>query len=188
MKETDDIYPTNLITIDIDSSEDPTDSNKPTDFTSITQTDSIKPKKSKNPTDSLKIKKYLYDKDYENKVCVECKSPMPTFASINNGILICAQCAEKLKYLGYNISFIRDLEDEFDQYLLSFLERGGNSRYIRLSKQYDLDDMSLEEKLQTKILEYYRLLVSINYIIFKKLDKIRNYDGGTSDGNSQRKR
>ena len=74
------------------------------------------------------------------------------------------------------------------QYLLSFLERGGNSRYIRLSKQYDLDDMSLEEKLQTKILEYYRLLVSINYIIFKKIDKIRNYDGGTSDGNSQRKR
>ena len=106
-----------------------------------------------------KIIQYLYDKDYENKICVECKSPMPGFVSINNSIIICGNCAEKHKALGFNISYVREIKDKWDQYLLSYLERGGNSRYIRLSKKYELDDLPIEQKLKTKILEYYRLLV-----------------------------
>ena len=114
--------------------------------------------------DSISIMKYLFDKDYENKVCVECKSPMPSFVSINNSIIICEKCAEIHKKLGFNISYVREIRDEWDPYLLAFLERGGNSRYIRLSKKYELDDIPIEEKFKTKILEYYRLLVS-NYKI-----------------------
>ena len=114
--------------------------------------------------DSINIMRYLFDKDYENKVCVECKSPMPSFVSINNSIIICEKCAEIHKKLGFNISYVRELRDEWDPYLLAFLERGGNSRYIRLSKKYELDDIPIEEKFKTKILEYYRLLVS-NYKI-----------------------
>ena len=114
--------------------------------------------------DSISIMKYLFDKDYENKVCVECKSPMPSFVSINNSIIICEKCAEIHKKLGFNISYVREIRDEWDPYLLSFLERGGNSRYIRLSKKYELDDIPIEQKFKTKILEYYRLLVS-NYKI-----------------------
>ena len=121
---------------------------------------------------SINIMQYLFDKDYENKVCVECKSPMPSFVSINNGIIICGKCAEKHKQLGYNISYVRELRDQWDQYLLSYLERGGNSRYIRLSKRFELDNMPIEEKFKTKILEYYRLLVSFINIIFQKIDKI----------------
>ena len=115
--------------------------------------------------DSISIMRYLFDKDYENKVCVECKTPMPSFVSINNSIIICEKCAEIHKKLGFNISYVREIRDEWDPYLLSFLERGGNSRYIRLSKKYELDDIPIEEKFKTKILEYYRLLVSNNKII-----------------------
>ena len=89
---------------------------------------------------------------------------MPTFASINNAILMCGNCAEKQKELGYNISYIRELKSDWDQYLLNYLERGGNSRYIRLCKKYDLENMPIEQKLKTKIFEYYRLLVS-KYLI-----------------------
>ncbi len=100
---------------------------------------------------------------------------MPTHVSINNSVLLCTNCAEKHKQLGYNISYIRELNDDWDQYLLNFLERGGNSRYIRLCNQYDLNQMPIEEKLKTKIMDYYRLLVSKKYFniinIFLKIDK-----------------
>ena len=117
-------------------------------------------------SDTIKIMKYLFDKDYENKVCVECKTSMPSFVSINNSIIICGKCAERHKKLGFNISYVRELRDDWDPYLLSFLERGGNSRYIRLSKKYELDDIPIEEKFNMKILEYYRILVSLYLIIF----------------------
>ena len=126
-------------------------------------------------TNPFNVIKYLLEKDYENKICVECKSPMPTHVSINNAIILCGVCAEKHKQLGYNISYIRELKDEWDQYLLNFLERGGNSRYIRFCNQYDLNQMPIEEKLKTKIMDYYRLLVSKKYFniinIFLKIDK-----------------
>ena len=126
-------------------------------------------------TNPFNVIKYLLEKDYENKICVECKSPMPTHVSINNAIILCGVCAEKHKQLGYNISYIRELKDEWDQYLLNFLERGGNSRYIRFCNQHELNQMPIEEKLKTKIMDYYRLLVSKKYFniinIFLKIDK-----------------
>ena len=109
---------------------------------------------------SLNAIQHLFDKDLENKTCVHCKSPMPTFASINNAIIICQQCAEKHKTLGYNISYVRELKDGWDPYLLSFFEMGGNSRFIRFSRKYELDDMPIEDIFRTKISEYYRLLVN----------------------------
>ena len=107
----------------------------------------------------IKIMRKLFDKDYENKVCVECKCPLPSYVSINNAILLCNQCAERHMKLGYNISYIRHLTSDWDAYLYSYLDRGGNSRFIRLSKNYDLDKMPIEEKFKTRILEYYRLLI-----------------------------
>ena len=105
------------------------------------------------------VMRELFERDYENKVCVECKSPMPSYVSINNSILLCNQCAERHMKLGYNVSYIRHLASDWDPYLYSFMERGGNSRFIRLSKKFDLDDMPIEQKFNTRILEYYRLLV-----------------------------
>ena len=125
-------------------------------------------------TDSINVLRYLFEKDYENKICVECKSPLPNYVSINNGILICDKCAEKQKELGYNISYLREVKDEWDHYLLSYMERGGNSRYIRFTQKYDLNSLPINEKLKTKAMEYYRRLVSkFKYnIIFSKIDKI----------------
>ena len=119
-------------------------------------------------TDSINILRYLFEKDYENKLCAECKAPMPNLVSINNAILLCENCGKKHSDLGYNISYVRKLKDEWDRYLAAYLERGGNSRYIRFCQQYDLIDMPIEQKLKTKIMEYYRLLVSKYFINFLK--------------------
>ena len=132
----------------------------------ITESDSIKSdvnldstKLESSKLDSMNIMKYLYDKDYENKLCVECKTPLPNFVSINNSIIICGQCAEKHNQLGFNISYIRGIKDDWDPYLLSYLERGGNSRFLRFSKKYELNEMPIEQKFKTRALEYYRQLV-----------------------------
>lgn len=120
----------------------------------------------------IEIMHKLFDKDYENKVCVECKSPMPSFVSINNAILLCDSCAERHMKLGYNVSYVRHLTSDWDAYLFSYLNRGGNSRFIRLSKKYELDDIPIEQKFNTRIVEYYRLLVSnkTEYLIIFCLD------------------
>ena len=137
----------------------------------ITESDSIKSdvnldstklessKLESSKLDSMNIMKYLYDKDYENKLCVECKTPLPNFVSINNSIIICGQCAEKHNQLGFNISYIRGIKDDWDPYLLSYLERGGNSRFLRFSKKYEFNEMPIEQKFTTRALEYYRQLV-----------------------------
>ena len=113
----------------------------------------------------IKIYQKILEMDYENKVCVECKCPMPSFVSINNAIILCDRCAERHQRLGYNVSYIRKITSDWDPYLFSFLERGGNSRFIRLSRKFQLDDMPIEQKYKTRIVEYYRLLVSKTNII-----------------------
>ena len=55
---------------------------------------------------SIEVMRRLFEKDYENKVCVECKCPMPSYVSINNAILLCDKCADKHMKLGYNVSKI----------------------------------------------------------------------------------
>ena len=108
---------------------------------------------------STYVMKRLFEKDYENKVCLECKCPMPSYVSINNAILLCDRCAERHMKLGYNVSYIRHITLPWDPYLFAYLERGGNSRLIRLSNKYQLDKMPIEQKYTTRILEYHRLLL-----------------------------
>ena len=110
---------------------------------------------------------YFYNLDSENKICFDCGGAFPRFASINNGVFICELCAENhKKNLNYNISFIYDISLEFDQYLLSFITRGGNSRFKRLCNQYEVPCMSLSQNNSEKINkyvirlgEYHRLLL-----------------------------
>ena len=127
---------------------------------------------STNPKEN--IEQYLYERDYENKVCLECKSPKPEYASINNSILICSKCKDSHIKLGYNISYIRRINDEWDPYILNYLERGGNSRFIRLSKKYNLDNLSIEEKYTSRICEYYRLLLKSEVLCDEPPNEIDN--------------
>ena len=106
-----------------------------------------------------KIMNYLYEKDNENKLCVHCKNSMPKFVSINNSILICSQCYLKHLSLGYNISYVRSIKDPWDPYLLSYLERGGNSRFIKVIKKYNLENLPIQILFNIRIIEYYRLLI-----------------------------
>lgn len=48
-------------------------------------------------------------KDPENRYCFDCGTPHPKWASVNNGIIICLNCAGIHRGYGVNISFVRSL-------------------------------------------------------------------------------
>lgn len=102
---------------------------------------------------------YFYDLDYENKLCADCRAPLPNYISINNSVIICSTCAMRHMSLGYNVSYVIPISSELDQYLLTYISRGGNSRFLRFCAEYGLDSFPIETKYTTNIMLYYRLLI-----------------------------
>ena len=75
------------------------------------------------------FKKTLIQLDPKNKKCVDCGDIDIQYVSINNGVTLCELCAEVHKSLGNQISFIRKIDDEFDEYLKKYFLFGGNKRF-----------------------------------------------------------
>jgi len=64
-----------------------------------------------------------------NPTCADCNAPTPTWASINNGVLICTACSGVHRSLGVEISFVQSLKlDDWTPEALSQLQsKGPNS-------------------------------------------------------------
>ena len=108
-----------------------------------------------------KMQTIFYNLDIKNNICPDCgKIKSMDFASINNGIIICADCAKEHLSLGYNISFIHSLGEKWDDYLFNYIKVGGNSRFIQFCKDYKLnkenDNKNITQKYKSKGLTYYR--------------------------------
>ena len=95
--------------------------------------------------------------DEENYICVDCEEKYPTKISINNGVIICEECAKKHASLGSSISYIKDIEDDLDEYLLNFLVFGSNSKFKRFLTSEKVDpSLPIEKKYLTKACYFYR--------------------------------
>lgn len=102
---------------------------------------------------------YFYSLDEENNRCVDCGVMNPTYISVNNAVTLCGSCASRHIKLGYNISYIRAMSDEWDNYLTTFILLGGNSKFKKLNNDYGIGSLPLELKYCTKICRFYRLLL-----------------------------
>ena len=114
--------------------------------------DKKKEKKSKKEKTNL-----ILTIDEENNVCVDCGKEHPTKVSINNGTIICEECATKHEELGHGISFVKNIDDDFDEYLLNYIVFGSNSKFKRFLIQENVDQsLPIEKKYLTKACFYYR--------------------------------
>ena len=99
----------------------------------------------------------LFSIDEQNNKCADCGKENPTKVSVNNGIIICEECAEKHTQLGTMISYIRDINDDFDEYLLNFFTLGGNSKFQKFLKDENVDtSLPIDQKYKTKAVVFYR--------------------------------
>ena len=96
--------------------------------------------------------------DEENIKCADCGKENPIKVSVNNGIILCEECALQHLKLGPNVSYIRDLSGEFDEYLLNYFTLGGNSKFKKFLKEENVDtSLPINKKYLTRACEFYRI-------------------------------
>ena len=99
----------------------------------------------------------IYTIDEGNNKCVDCDSEHPTKISINNGVIICEECAKKHKNLGSSISFIKNIDDNLDNFLFDFIVLGGNTKFKRFLNEEKINlELPIEEKYKTEACNFYR--------------------------------
>ena len=133
--------------------------------------DEKKEKKSKKEKTNL-----ILTIDEENNVCVDCGKEHPTKVSINNGTIICEECAIKHEELGHAISFVKNIDDDFDEYLLNYIVFGSNSKFKRFLIQENVDQsLPIEKKYLTKACFYYRSNLR-NKVKGENLEEKKDYE------------
>ena len=117
----------------------------------------------------LEIKEHLLKQSQNNKTCFDCNAPYPTHVSINNGIILCENCALIHKTLSHHVSYVRKLDEPWDKYLFLFMERGGNHNLSLFLERFfpievtlhnpgirNIYNCPIEMRYKSVILDFYR--------------------------------
>ena len=105
----------------------------------------------------LNFKQTLFSLDKKNSTCNDCGEPDVKYVSVNNGITLCELCAQIHKNFGYEISFIRSIEDQFDDYLVGFFIYGGNKKFRKKMRSMGVNlDQKKGNLYRTFGADYYR--------------------------------
>ena len=105
----------------------------------------------------ISFKQTIFSLDSKNKKCNDCDDDDVKFVSINNGITLCELCAQIHKNFGNQISYIRSIEDEFDDYLMNFFIYGGNKKFRRTLRNMGVNlDVKKGNLYRTFGVDYYR--------------------------------
>ena len=105
----------------------------------------------------ISFKQTIFSLDAKNQKCNDCGEPDVKYVSVNNGITLCELCAQIHKNFGYHISYIRSIEDDFDDYLMNYFIYGGNKKFRKTLRHMGVN---LDEKkahlYKTFGADYYR--------------------------------
>lgn len=117
--------------------------------------------------DKLEIKNILNIEG--NERCIDCGSDDPQYASMNNAVFVCVNCAGYHRNLGESISLIKSLtKDNFNDISLKMLYLGGNVRFIQNLEDFhivqnnnhlSLDEEKIISKYMYKASDYYRQIL-----------------------------
>ena len=115
--------------------------------------------------------KEVLSADETNKKCVDCKKGKATCISVNNGITLCGECANLHVSFGKGISFVHPIDDEWDTYLLTFLKKGGNAKFVAFCDENGISSMPPENRYMTRAVDYYRRNLKADVLNLGKISK-----------------
>jgi ADP-ribosylation factor GTPase-activating protein 2/3 len=94
----------------------------------------------------------------ENKKCFDCPSKNPTWASVNNGVFICLDCAAQHRGFGVHLSFVRStILDTWYFEQLAKMEAGGNEKAHSFFIRHGIsDNVKSDAKYKSRAGELYR--------------------------------
>jgi hypothetical protein len=105
----------------------------------------------------ISFKQTIFSLEPKNKKCNDCGDDDVKYVSVNNGITLCELCAQIHKNLGNQISFLRSIDEEFDDYLMNYFIYGGNKKFRKTLRHMGVNlDVKKAQLYKTYGVDYYR--------------------------------
>lgn len=89
------------------------------------------------------------------KVCVDCETKNPQWATVSYGTFMCLECSGKHRGLGVHISFVRSVTmDAWSPEQLRKMQAGGNGALNEFFRQYGVDKhVDIRDKYNNRVAE-----------------------------------